>query len=108
MLGNKQTNYLVLLPLRYESDPWLCNLDWSAKKFRGKAKTAAAMKQLLKRIENHYERKYEVFRAGPSTTEAFRAGPSTEDPEEENVCFLITTEEPSLPKRPVHMPGYPE
>ncbi len=54
---------------RYESDPWLSNLDWSTKAFRGKAKTAAGMKELLKKIEDHYERKEKVFRAGVNASE---------------------------------------
>lgn len=72
-------------------------MDWSSRRFRGKAKTKTEMKKLLKRIEEHYQREEEVFRAG-----------GRDEEEEEKFEFLISSDEPTLPKRPVHMPGYPE
>lgn len=66
--------------------------------------TKAKMKQLLQRIEEHYQKREEIFRAGGEG----EGDVGAEEDEEDRVQFLISSEESMLPKRPVHMPGYPE
>ena len=48
---------------RYLQSPWLCNLDWSVKRFRGKAKKKD-MEKLLEQLEQHYKQREDEFRAG--------------------------------------------
>ena len=75
---------------RYLQSPWLCNLDWSTKSFRGKAMNKRQMKDLLKKIEERMNR-------------------GVDDDEEEKFEFLISsTQLFPPPKQLVHMPGYPE
>ena len=88
---------------RYTNSLWLCNLDWSTKKFRGKAiKSAKAMKDLLSQIEQHYQQEAEEFEKCDGGCDDIIDG------SEERFKFLISSKEPRLPSRPIHMPGYPE
>ena len=52
---------MIVSLLRYLESPWLCNLDWSTKKFRGKSKKSD-MKRLLDELERHYQERDEEFR----------------------------------------------
>ncbi len=73
---------------RYFKSVWLCNLDWSAKAFKGKSlKTKRARTQLMKNIADRLDKQGE----------------------EEKFEFVISSSELSAPGRQlVHMPGYPE
>lgn len=74
----------------YLESPWLCNLDWSAKVFRGKAlKTKKEREQLLKRIEEQRKEEEEQERG-------------------DKFEFVISSTDISSLKQLVHMPGYPE
>lgn len=93
---------------RYLQSPWLCNLDWSSKKFRGKAKKSD-MKKLLDQIEEHYKQRNEEFRAGgilPEMNEGEKEGGGGGDDSGGKMEFFISGDGPA--KRAVHMPGYPE
>ena len=85
---------------RYLKSPWLCNLDWSSKKFRGKAKKVD-MNRLLEELERYYEQKDNEFKAAGSLEQD---GGQSEI--EERTEFFISGDGPA--KRAVHMPGYPE
>ncbi len=76
------------LHYRYLESPWLCDLDWSTKAFRGKAlKTKRSRVQLLKSVVERMEC----------------------EEEEEEFQFVISSSELLAPGRQsVHMPGYPE
>ena len=87
---------------RYEGNPWLCNLDWESKKFRGRAKKAD-MSRLVQRIEEYYNHKEEEFRSGGRERDREER---EEEEEERKFEFMISGENPG--KRSVHMPGYPE
>lgn len=86
---------------RYLQSPWLCNLDWSSKKFRGKTKKSD-MKKLLGQIEEHYRQRDDEFRAGRGRS---GEGEGVDD-SGGKMEFFISGEGPA--KRAVHMPGYPE
>lgn len=91
---------------RYLQSPWLCNLDWSSKKFRGKAKKSD-MKKLLDQIEEHYKQRDEEFSAGKIPSRERDEGEKKGGGESgEKVEFFISGDGPG--KRAVHMPGYPE
>lgn len=63
--------------------------------------TKKKMVDLLKKIEERQMKEEKVFWAGGS-------GVVEEEEEEEGFQFMISTEEPCLPARPIHMPEYPE
>lgn len=63
--------------------------------------TKKKMVDLLKEIEERQMKEEKVFWAGGS-------GGVEEEEEEEGFQFMISTEEPCLPARPIHMPEYPE
>ena len=96
---------------RYLESPWLCNLDWSTKKFRGKSKKSD-MKKLLDQLERYYELRDEEFRLGGAEREEGegRELEKGEGKEEGSGVgksdFFISGDGPA--KRAVHMPGYPE
>lgn len=85
---------------RYQHSPWLCNLDWESKKFRGKMKKAD-MACLMEKIEQYYRGREEEFQAGRMPGEEEEG-----EGEERRFEFLISGDH--SPKRAVHMPGYPE
>ena len=102
---------------RYLRSPWLCNLDWSSKKFRGKAKKGD-MKKLLEQLETYYQQKEAEFRAGVSILEeeeekeegdgegeGLEVRRGKEEMESRRTEFFISCDGPA--KRAVHMPGYP-
>lgn len=89
---------------RYLQSPWLCNLDWSSKKFRGKAKKSD-MKKLLDQIEEHYRQRDDEFRAGRMWSGEVEGGGGVDD-SGRKMEFFISGDGPA--KRAVHMPGYPE
>jgi len=64
--------------------------------------TKKKMVDLLKKIEERQMKEEKVFWAGGS------GGKEEEEEEEEGFQFMISTEEPCLPARPIHMPEYPE
>lgn len=92
---------------RYRQSPWLCNLDWTSKKFRGKAKKSD-MTKLLDQIKEHYKQRDEEFRAGrtPSRELDEREKEGGGDDSGGKMGFFISGDGPA--KRAVHMPGYPE
>jgi len=63
--------------------------------------TKKKMVDLLKKIEERQMKEEKVFWAGGS-------GSVEEEEGEEGFQFMISTEEPCLPARPIHMPEYPE
>ena len=92
---------------RYRQSPWLCNLDWSSKKFRGKEKKTD-MKRLLGQLEEHYEQREREFRVGGGWQQGGGGGVKGREEEEGEgrVDFFISGD--GRTKRAVHMPGYPE
>ncbi|CAI7996420.1 DNA polymerase subunit gamma-1 [Geodia barretti] len=96
---------------RYLESPWLCNLDWSTKKFRGKSKKSD-MKKLLDQLERYYELRDEEFRLGGAEREDGEGRELEEGEGKEEggsvgkSDFFISGDGPA--KRAVHMPGYPE
>lgn len=75
----------------------MCNLDWSSKKFRGKAiKTKKGATKLLEDLEKFYQIKKEEFVT------------NMEEDEYEDEDYTIISLEFMKQSRPVHMPGYPE
>ena len=111
---------------RYLQSPWLCNLDWSSKKFRGKAKKSE-MNKLLEQLQGHYEQREREFRAcgregvegdkgegekkeegeGEGKGEIEGEGEEEEGSRGGKTEFFISSDTASG-KRAVHMPGYPE
>lgn len=92
------TVLFFLLFCRYLNSPWLCNLNWSAKQFRGKAlKTKAARGKLLAELEDFYQRQAEEF-----------GEEEEEGADQHGAEFVISSLESMMGSRPVHMPGYPE
>ena len=63
--------------------------------------TKKKMEGLLKRIEERQMKEEKAFWAGGS-------GSEEEEEEEEGYQFMVSTEEPCLSARPIHMPEYPE
>ena len=59
------------------------------------------MSELLARVEGEWRERERVFVAGAG-------GGEEEEGSRDTVKFVISSEEPQLPARPVHMPGYPE
>ena len=64
---------MIVSLLRYLESPWLCNLDWSTKKFRGKSKKSD-MKKLLDELERHYQERDEEFRLAGQEREGGEGG----------------------------------
>ena len=97
----------------------MCNLDWSRKNFRGKAKKSD-MKRLLTQLDEHYKQRDEEFRAGRTVAreaggEGGEGGEGRKGGEGKGEVvgsdsggsteFFISGDGPA--KRAVHMPGYP-
>lgn len=75
------------------NSPWLCNLDWNAKIFRGKAiKTTKASKALVADLEAYYQKE-----DGDNQ--------ETGDGKNEEYKFLISCFDDT---KSIHMPNYPE
>ena len=97
---------------RYKSNPWLTNLDWSVKKYRGKRSKAKDMKLLLNDIHNLWEGSC-IQPAHPTgsrrSAEVFK-----EEVTGDGCEFLILPVsqdgDTAVERRrqPVHMPGVPE
>ena len=82
-----ERNYFEIIFFRYLESPWLCNLDWSSKNFRGKAyKTKKDFDAVMAKIKESYE----------------------DEDTERSPELVISVVDSTPPKRPVHMPGYPE
>ena len=95
-LANSACSYLH--DKRYMKSPWLCNLNWTSKKFRGKAITKKSDKiKLLTAIEDFYEKQENEFLENTG-----------ESGGKEKAEFIISSMESKIPQRAVHMPGYPE
>ena len=90
---------------RYTKNPWLVNLDWTTKHVRGGSAKKKSHSKALAQIEEHYQRKQEVFQSGGREGVAEEEG---DEEEEENCQFIIGSVEGVTGKRPIHMPGYPE
>ena len=87
----------------YLNNAWLANMDWSVKKFRGKAiKNKNKMEDLLMQIKAHYK-KEQVESDGGKVGEKEKG-----EEEEKELWWLISAKEPVNARGRVHMPGYPE
>ena len=64
------------------------------------------MSELLARVEGEWRERERVFVAGAGGGEEEEV--EEEEGSRDTVKFVISSEEPQLPARPVHMPGYPE
>ena len=80
------------------NSPWLCNLDWTVKKFRGK-QNSKELKQLIASLEEKYQVK-ETNDMGKEEEE--------EEEEEGKYKFLITSWVDDPKRKDIHMPNYPE